>query len=277
MMHQEDHFLSRDGLNLYAQCWLPDAECRAVVVILHGINEHSSRYARLAGELNRDGFAVYGMDLRGHGKSDGARAWVTSINDFLNDIELFIDRVSQEQPDKPIFLLGHSMGGLLTAWLAISRPPELNGLIFSGPAIMVGGKVFPILRHLAAFFSVVWPGLRFVRMGCRFISRDTQVVEDFKNDPLVYHGKFPVRTGAEILRVAKLAQRRLDEIHLPILVMHGSSDIVADADGSRLLYARASSSDKTLRLYKGLYHEIFSEPERKQVVDDLLGWLNARV
>ena len=103
------------------------------------------------------------------------------------------------------------------------------------------------------------------------------MVEDFKNDPLVFHGRFPVRTGAEILRVAKLVQQRLNEIFLPILVMHGTGDMAADAEGSRQLYARASSSDKTLRLYEGLYHEVFSEPEREQVVNDLLAWLNDRV
>lgn len=276
MPHIENHFYSRDGLTLYQQSWLPEADCRAVVVVIHGINEHSGRYARLAADLNRQGYAVYGMDLRGHGKSEGRRAWISSFDEFLDDIEILLDRVAQRQPGKPIFLLGHSMGGLVVAWLAISRPPQVDGLIFSGPAILVGGKVFPVLRRLAAFFSRVWPSLRLVRMGYRFISRDPRVVEDFKNDPLVFHGRFPVRTGAEILRVAKLVQRRMAEIRLPLLIMHGTADIVADADGSRRIYDLASSTDKTLRLYDGLYHEIFNEPQRDRVVSDLITWLNGR-
>lgn len=277
MPHFEDRFFSRDGLSLYQQCWLPESECRAVLLVIHGINEHSGRYARFAADLNRQGYAVYGMDLRGHGKSNGERAWIASFDIFLDDIQILLDHVAHQQPEKPLFLLGHSMGGLIIAWLAITRQPQVSGLIFSGPAILVGGKVFPILRRLAAFFSLVWPKLRLVRIGCRFISRDPQVVEDFKNDPLVFHGRFPVRTGAEILRVAKQVQQRLAEIRLPFLVMHGTGDIVADANGSRLLYARASSADKTLQLYDGLYHEILSEPEREQVLNDLLAWLNARV
>jgi acylglycerol lipase len=277
MQHLDARFLSCDGLSLYQQCWLPESDCRAIVVVIHGINEHSGRYAHLAADLNRHNFALYGMDLRGHGKSDGPRAWIDSFDDFLDDVEVFLDQVRQQQPGKPIFLLGHSMGGIIVAWLAITLPPKVQGLIFSGPAILVGGKVFPVLRRLASFFSLIWPSLRLVRMGCQFISRDPQVIDDFKNDPLVFHGRFPVRTGAEILHAAKLVQQRMEEIRLPFLVMHGTGDIVADSDGSRQLYDRASSTDKTIHLYEGLYHEIFSEPEREQVISDLLAWLNARV
>jgi acylglycerol lipase len=276
MSHNEERFLSREGLQLYQQCWLPDTDYRATIVIIHGVTEHSGRYVRLASDLNRQGYGVYAMDLRGHGKSDGPRIWIDSFENFLDDVEIFLDRVAESEPGKPIFLLGHSMGSLIVAKLAITHPPKVRGLIFSAPPILVGGKVFPILRHLAAFTSRVCPRLRLVNLGYNFLSRDRKVVEDFKNDPLVYHEAFPVRTGAEILRTAKQIQRRLYEIRLPILVMHGTGDVVANAEGSRLLYTRASSSDKTLRLYEGLYHEIFSEPERVQVIGDLIDWLNAR-
>jgi alpha-beta hydrolase superfamily lysophospholipase len=132
------------------------------------------------------------------------------------------------------------------------------------------------LRRLAAFFSVVWPTLRVTRMGCRFISRDLAVVEAFKNDPLVFHGRFPVRTGAEILRAAKRLQTSVEAVRLPLLILHGTADLVTDPNGSRQLYAGAASADKTLRLYPGLYHEVLSEPEREQVLADLLAWLDAR-
>ncbi len=136
--------------------------------------------------------------------------------------------------------------------------------------------MFPILRHLAAFFSVVWPRLRLGSHGIPQYFPRSKIVEDFKNDPLVFHGRFPLRTGTEILRAAGQVQQRLEEINLPLLVMHGTGDIVADPEGSRLIYTRASSADKTLRLYNGMYHEIFSELQREQVVNDLLAWLNAR-
>jgi acylglycerol lipase len=168
------------------------------------------------------------------------------------------------------------MGGEVVTWFTIARQPKIDGLILSAPALLVGGKVFPVLRHLAAFFSRVLPRLALRRMGTRFMSRDPQVIQDFKNDPLVYHGKFAVRTGAEILRVVKQIRRGMEAVNVPLLIMHGTRDIVTDPNGSRQLYARASSTDKTLHLYPGLFHEIFNEPEREQVVGDLIEWIEKR-
>ena len=276
MSHHEDRFIARDGLRLYEQWWLPDAEPAAAVVVVHGINEHSGRYARLADDLNRRGYAVYAMDLRGHGRSEGARVLVRSFDEYLDDVEMLLDCVAGRQPGKPLFLLGHSMGGAIVALLGILRPPKVRGLVLSGPSVVVGGGVFPVLRRLAALVSAVWPTLRLVRLGCWYISRDPAVVEAFKNDPLVFHDRFPVRTGAEILRAAKRIQMNMEQLRLPLLILQGGKDFVTDAEGARLLAARAGSTDKTLRLYPGLYHEVFSEPEREQVVADMLAWLDAR-
>ena len=264
MPHHEDRFSARDGLGLYEQCWLPEREPGAAVVVVHGINEHGGRYARLAEDLNRRGYAVYTMDLRGHGRSDGDRALVRAFDEYLDDVEVLLERVAARQPGKPVFLFGHSMGGTVVALLGIMRPPKVRGLILSAPAVLIAGGVFPVLRRLASLASMVWPTLRLVRLGCRFISRDPAVVEAFKNDPLVFHGRFPVRTGAEILRAAKCVQTGANRLALPLLILHGAGDFVTDPQGSRLLVARAGSADKTLRLYPGLYHEVFSEPEREQ-------------
>jgi alpha-beta hydrolase superfamily lysophospholipase len=274
--HQETRFAAADGLSLYEQSWLPDGDSRAVVVIVHGINEHSGRYARLANDLNRQGYGVYTMDLRGHGRSDGPRVMVRSFDDYLADVELLLRRVAEREPGKPLFLFGHSMGGAIVASLVIQRPPKVQGVILSSPALLIAGSVFPILRKLAGFFSRVWPSLRLVGIGCRFISHDQAVVEAFRNDPLVFHGKLPVRTGAELLRTADMIQKRMEAVALPLLILHGSSDYVTDPNGSRQMHARAQSGDKTLYIYDGLYHEVFSEPERKQAVADLLNWLSAR-
>jgi len=276
MPHHETHFTARDGLNLFEQCWLPEGQSRAVVVLVHGINEHSGRYARLADDLNRRGYAVYALDLRGHGRSDGDRALIRSFDEYLDDLELLIGRVAAREPGKPLFLFGHSMGGAIAALLTITRPTPARGLVLSAPAVLIAGNLFPVLRRLAAFFSVVWPTLRVTRMGCRFISRDPAVVAAFKNDPLVFHGRFPVRTGAEILRAANRLQTSMEAVRLPLLILHGTADFVTDPNGSRQLYAGAASADKTLRLYPGLYHEVLSEPEREQVLADLLAWLDAR-
>jgi alpha-beta hydrolase superfamily lysophospholipase len=201
---------------------------------------------------------------------------VLKFDHFLDDVQQLLERTAAEHPGKPLFLLGHSMGGEVATWLMIARRPKIDGLILSAPALLVGGKVFPVLRHLAAFFSLVTPRLRFRRLGTRFMSRDPQVIADFKNDPLVYHDKFPVRTGAEILRVVKSIRRRMESVEVPLLIMHGTRDVVTDPNGSRELHARASSTDKTLILYPGLYHEIFNEPERDRVVNDLVEWIEKR-
>ena len=274
MSHQEDRFAARDGLRLYEQWWLPEGEPVAVVVVVHGVTEHGGRHGRLAEDLNHRGYAVSAMDLRGHGRSEGDRVMVRAFDQYLDDVEILLDRVAARWPGKPVFLLGHSMGGAIVALLGILRPPKVRGLILSAPAVLIGGGVFPVLRRLATLVSKVWPTLRLTQMGCGFISRDPAVIESFRNDPLVFHGRFPVRTGAEILRAAKRIQAGANRINLPLLVMHGTGDVVTDHRGSRLLVARAGSSDKTLRLYDGLYHELFSEPEREQLVSDLLDWLD---
>ncbi|MCC6126526.1 MAG: lysophospholipase [Pirellulales bacterium] len=276
MPYSQETVSGRSGLKLFLQRWLPAGAVRAAVALVHGVNEHGGRYGRLAEELNGRGIAVHAIDLRGFGRSEGERGLVLGFDEFLDDVELLLAQTAAAHPGKPLFLLGHSMGGEIATWLTIERQPRIDGLILSAPALLVGGNVFPILRHLAAFFSRVLPRLRLRRMGTRFMSRDPQVIEDFKNDPLVYHGKFAVRTGAEILRTVKLIRRRMEDVRVPLLVMHGTRDLVTDPNGSRQLYARASSADKTLRLYPGLYHEIFNEPEREQVIGDLIAWIEQR-
>ncbi len=274
MSHHEDRFAARDGLSLYEQFWLPAGEPRATVVVIHGVTEHGGRYAKLAHDLNCRGYAVHTMDLRGHGRSDGDRILIRRFDEHLDDVELLLARVAERQAGKPLFLFGHSMGGAIVALLAATRQPQAQGLILSAPAVIVAGGVFPVLRRLAAVVSVVWPTLRLVHLGCGFLSRDPAVVEEFRNDPLVFHGGFPVRTAAEILRAAGRLQTAAGHLTLPLLVLHGTGDRVTDPRGSRLLVARAGSTDKTLRLYPGLYHELLSEPEREQVLADLLAWLD---
>ncbi len=208
MSHHEDRFAAGDGLSLYEQFWLPAGEPRATVVVVHGVIEHSGRYAKFAHELNCRGYAVDTMDLRGHGRSDGDRILVRRFDEYLDDVELLVARVAKRQAGKPLFLFGHSMGGAVVALLAATRQPNVRGLILSAPAVQIAGGVFPVLRRLAALVSLVWPTLRLVHLGCSFLSRDPAVVEAFRNDPLVFHGGFPVRTGAEILRAASRLQSR---------------------------------------------------------------------
>jgi len=276
MPHEEGAFRTTDGLELHEDHWLPATDPAAVVVLVHGFMEHAGRYAEAAAALNRRGYAVAALDLRGHGKSQGDRVFIHVFDQYLDDVEIFLDRVRARHRPKPLFLFGHSMGGTIAALTAAQRRPELRGVVLSAPAVRVGRQVFPILRKLAGLLSAIFPRMRIVRMGNRWLSRDPEVCADFRSDPLVFQGRFPVRTGSEILRAAQRLQDRAEDLRHPVLIVHGTGDRVTDADGSRRLHTRARSPDKTLKLYEGLYHDLLHEPEREQVTADLIEWLTAR-
>ncbi|HUT93195.1 MAG TPA: lysophospholipase [Thermoguttaceae bacterium] len=276
MPHVEDRFEGYDGLALYENRWLPEGDAAAAVVVVHGFLEHSGRHAEVAVELNRHGYAVYAIDLRGHGKSEGDRVFVGSFLEYLRDVELFLAHVRSQQPDRPVFLVGFSLGGTIAATLAARGLADVRGLVLAAPAVQIGRGIFPVLRLLAGFVGRFLPRLRVVRMGFRKMSRDPAVIAQVERDPLVFHGRFPARTGAEILSAVRLIQDMMEAIELPLLILHGTGDLVTDAEGSRQLHARARSTDKTLKLYDGLYHDLFHEPEKEQVLADLVEWLDAR-
>lgn len=275
LTHQEYAFAAGDGLALFGQCWLPPDDRRADVVVVHGFTEHGGRYAPAAGELCRHGYGVHVMDLRGHGRSAGPRCFIRSMDQYLDDLDLFVQQV-RERSDRPLFLFGHSLGGLIAVAWCITRQPRLQGLALSAPALKLQEDLFPVMRRIARFVGLVFPRLRILRMGYRSISRDPAVVEQFRNDPLVFHGRFPARTGAEIIRSMELAYASFESIRLPLLVMQGTADRVCTPAGSRALCRRAASNDKVLHLYEGLYHEILNEPERDSVLNDWIAWLDKR-
>ena len=277
MPHHEDRFETPDGLRLHESCWLPAGDPVAAVIVVHGINEHSGRYAELAGALTGEGYAVYAMDLRGHGKSPGERVFIRSFDEYAADLELQVDRVGARQPGKPRFLFGHSMGAAIVALWAITRQPEVGGLVLSASAVQVGRRVFPILRRLVGIFSRLAPRLRLTRLGCRMLSRDPEVVAQFQGDPLVFHGRFPVRTGAEILRVGQRIEAGIEDVHCPLLLLHGTGDALTDSAGSESLFTRARCNDKTLKLYPDLFHDLLHEREKEEVTADIVQWLNARL
>jgi alpha-beta hydrolase superfamily lysophospholipase len=275
-LHDEDRLIARDGLSLYEQWWLPETDPRAAVILVHGIMEHSGRHAATAEDLCRQCYAVYAADLRGHGRSGGPRCFVRTLDRYLDDLDVLADDVRRRQPGKPLFLFGHSLGGLIAVQWCVTRDPDLRGLVLSAPAIRLQADLFPILRHLAALGAMLFPHLGTVRLGGGNISRDPAVVARFRADPLVFHGRLPVGTAAAVLRGIRQAGRRLDAIRLPLMVLHGTADHVCSPSGSRDLCRLAASEDKVLHLYEGFYHEVLSEPERNAVVADMVAWLGQR-
>ena len=276
MLHEEDYLTSSDGLRLYRQSWLPDGPPKAVVVLVHGFTEHSGRYAPVAEELNRHGHAVDAIDLRGHGRSEGARTSIRSFDQYLADSRALLDFTARRRPGCPRILFGHSLGGLIAArWAIEDGQADVRGVVLSGPGLRVARNVFPWLRQLTPALNLLLPRLRLVRMGCRNLSRDDSAVEQFRSDPLGCHGRFPVRTAAEIMRAGRQTLEKAERLRRPLLILQGTGDHVVDVDAVGEFFRRASSADKTLKLYDGFYHELFTDPDRRQVLDDLLAWLQS--
>jgi len=276
MLHYEDQLPTQNGSTLFNQYWVPRQAATATVAVVHGFTEHGGRYAALAEALTSRGYSVHALDLRGHGRSGGQRVFIHRFDEYLDDVAWFLQCVRDREPGKPLFVFGHSMGGTIAALLAACRQPEWAGMALSAPAVSVGRKVFPMLRRIAPLVGWMFPRLRVARLGSRFLSRDPAAVASFQADPLVFQDRFPVRTGIELLHAAARVQKLAPKLQTPLLVMQGTGDWVVDHQGARLLFDRAGSADKTLRMYEGLYHELLSEPERDEVVADLIAWLDAR-
>jgi alpha-beta hydrolase superfamily lysophospholipase len=268
---------TEDGLTLHTQHWAPNHAPTAIVVLVHGYAEHCGRYNHVAGTFVKQGAAVYAYDHRGHGRSEGRRAYVDRFEQYLEDLALFRASVQARSPDLPVFLFGHSMGGLIALLHALNESPDLRGLLLSAPAVEVNPDLAPALQHVAQVVGRFLPTLPTVRSPQGSISRDPAVVEAAENDPLNYTGRTLARTGAELLRAGQTAQTRLHELDTPFLVIHGTADPLATPAWSKRLYERAAASDKTLRFYDGLYHETFNEPEKEAVLRDLGRWIAARL
>lgn len=273
MKHGEGSFAGSENLPIYYQYWLPDGEPRAVIVISHGLAEHGGRYGNIIGRLVPPGFAVYALDHRGHGRSEGLKGYVRRFSDFTDDLASFIKIVKEKHPDKKMFVFGHSIGGTIAAVYAAGDRPEVDGLIFSAAVMVPGKSVSPALVRLGRVLSRLTPGLGLYALETSAISRDAAVVEAYRSDPLVYHGKTRVRLGMELINAMERLRPQLDRIKLPVLILHGTDDRLSEPAGSDMLYDRAGSADKTYQRYEGFYHEVFNEPGKEQVLADIESWL----
>ncbi|RMI27972.1 alpha/beta hydrolase [Nocardia stercoris] len=254
------------------QAWLPDGTVRAVVVLVHGVAEHAGRYAHVAEHLVSHGFAVFAPDHIGHGKSGGRRANVESLDGAADNVATVLDLAGSRYPGVPRFLVAHSLGSLITLHLATRAPLDVAGIAVSAPPLLFhGGSA--LQRRLAPMLSKLIPNIGIVQLDSAEISRDPEVVAAYDADPLVFRGKLPIRTGAEMLATSELVVRRLDQLTVPTLVLHGEGDVMADPASADLIERWAASQDLTVIRYPGLYHEVFNEPEQEKVLGDLTGWL----
>lgn len=262
------------GLSLFARSWLPDTSPpRDVVVIAHGYGEHGDRYANVVERLVPAGYAVHAIDHRGHGRSEGRRALIDRMDWAIEDFHDFVETVRARHGNQRIKLLGHSMGGSVALGYALRYPQDLSGLLLSGPA--VGGFVPLPQRLILRVLSALAPTLGTLALPASAISRDPAEVAAYERDPLVYHGKVPARTAGEMVAAAASYLPRAAEMTVPVLIQHGADDRLIPVDPNRAVYEALGAVDKTVRIYPGLRHEIFNEPEHSDVIDDLMAWLAA--
>jgi len=275
--HEESTFEGTGGIQLFSQSWRPvGGEPQAVLIVVHGLRDHSSRYGELAEHLVGQGFAVHAFDLRGHGHSEGVRVHIDSFEEYTSDLGLFLDRVRQREPGKPVFLFGHSMGGAIVTLFTLEKKPDIQGMVLSAPALKPGADVSKALIATTKVVGGVLPNLKVLELDPKKFSRDPAVVKENETDPLIYQPGGPARTASRLLGALNTISERMEEVSTPVLVMHGTADTVTDPEGSKTLVKQARSTDKTLKLYHGLYHDLLHEPEKAEVIGDVTQWLKER-
>jgi alpha-beta hydrolase superfamily lysophospholipase len=277
MNHIEGNFEGVRNVNNYYQGWLPEGDAKAVLLVVHGLGEHSGRYMNVINRFVPLGYAVYSFDNIGHGKSDGEREIVEKFDDFTITLNIFYKMVTEWQAGKPIFLLGHSMGGTIALYYLLDHQNDFKGTIISAPLIEVGDSVSLITITLSKILSKVAPKFGVVSLDANGISRDPEVVQAYVNDPLVFHGKTPARLGTELLFAMMRITEEANKFTLPMTIVQGAEDILVEPSGARMLYDKASSEDKTLKIYDGMYHEVFNEPDRERVLKDVESWLETQL
>lgn len=277
MQHSTGHFDTSDGLSIFTQSWQPDDKPRAAIVLAHGIGEHSGRYSEFATLLADKGFAVFALDHRGHGHSDGLRVHTESFDLFSNDLYRYIEHIRRDHPQLPIILMGHSMGSVISLMYALDHQDRLSGLIISGCAIHAARVhpqfLRPILRAAARFIPKlpIVPGI-----PPEQLSNDPAIIQNVKDDPLVHSG--PSRPGIlyGIVSNGDMIHAQAEKISVPLLVVHGGDDPVCPVSASQHLYDQVSSTDKKLHIYPGMKHEIIWGFEKEPVIKDIVAWLEAR-
>jgi alpha-beta hydrolase superfamily lysophospholipase len=271
----ESTFQAPDGLELFYRWWRPEEEARAVIAVAHGLGEHSGRYEHVGQRLADGGYAVYALDHRGHGRSQGKRGHVNRFQEYLDDLEAFFEVLDRREPvELPRFLLGHSLGGLIALAYALRNPQRLRGVIVSSPALRVAVEV-PWYKALPGrLLSRLWPGLT---MGNELdptaLSHDASVVQAYIEDPLV-HDRISVRAFTELMRAMAATLRQAPSLRVPVLIMQAGDDRLVSPEGSKRFYEALTLEDRQLTLYGGYFHELFNEVGRDAVFQEVEAWLS---
>jgi alpha-beta hydrolase superfamily lysophospholipase len=268
-------FKGVSGLTIHLRSWRPDGTARGVVVIVPGFNSHSGYYSWVAEQLLRAGLSVYAVDLRGRGESEGERFYVEKFADYVSDVEGCVALAKSENPSLPLFLLGHSAGGVVACLYTLERGTELAGLICESFAHQLPAPDFAlsVLKGL----SHVAPHAHVLKLNNEDFSRDAQVVATMNADPLIAGETQPTQTVAEMVRADERLKNEFSRIQLPVLILHGTADKATKASGSQFFYEHTGSTDKTLKLYEGHYHDLLNDLGKELVIADIQAWLEVHL
>ena len=271
----EERITGSRGLGIFVRSWRPSAPARGVVTICHGFNSHSGYYTWVAEQLVTNGLAVFALDLHGRGRSDGERFYLEKVGDYVEDVDAVVSLAKSREPALPMFLLGHSAGGVVSCLYALDHQAKLSGLICEDFAFQVPAPDFALavlkgLSHLA-------PHAHVVRLKNEDFSRDPDAVQRMNTDPLIADETQPTLTMAELARADERLKREFPLITLPVLILHGTGDKVTKSSGSQQFFDSAGSKDKTLKLYDGHYHDLLNDIGKEQVMADIKSWLDAHL
>jgi len=272
---REESVESAGGLRIFVRSWRPESSPRAVVVICHGVNSHGGQYLWAAGQFAAAGFATYALDLRGRGKSDGERFYVENVADYVSDVAAVVRLAKSRDPGLPVFLLGHSAGGVTSCTYALDHQAELTGLICESFAFRVPapGFVLGIIKWLSGFA----PRLRVLKLKNRDFSRDPAAVQALNADPLIANEVQPAATVAALVRADERLEKEFPRITLPVFILHGTADKATVPSGSQFFHDTAGSADKTLKLYDGHYHDLLNDFGKEGVMEDMKNWIDKRL
>jgi alpha-beta hydrolase superfamily lysophospholipase len=276
MKHSERSWTAADGQEIYSQVWEPEDHPRAAVCLVHGLGEHSSRYSHVAEHLTSAGFALLAFDLPGHGKSGGIRGHTTSNETFLENIDLLIDDSKRRYPETPRFLYGHSLGGIIVLFYTLKRQPELAGVIATSPGLRTSLEEQKLKIAAAKALGTFLP-MACLSTGLKpeDISRDPDVILAYVNDPLV-HDQSSFAMAKTSLEMIPWTFDHAHEFTLPLLLMHGTADRIAYARGSEE-FAGLTSCNCTVKLWEGAYHETHNEPEKEDVLNFMVAWIERQI
>jgi len=277
MKHIDGTFKGPRGLDIYYQGWLPDGEVKAVLFIVHGLGEYCGRYTNVVNHFVPLGYAVYGLDHIGHGKSGGDREMLKRFEDYTEPLKTYYKMVTSWQPGKPVFIYGHSLGGLITSFHLLDEQDSFKGAIISAAGVKVPENISGTTVIMGKVLSVLAPKAGILGLDTNYLSHDKAVVDTYNADPLVFHGKTPARLAAEMLRAMMRVSAEAGKITLPVFIFHGGGDKIVDPAASIMLNEKISSKDKSFKIYEGDFHEVHNEFDREVMFKNLEEWLAAHV